>query len=259
MSHFVGHDVSPLALYSRATITCTTSLVTNKCQQNASVFSQEGIGDTALRLIKYHTMKTHGGGGWLCSSSIHVTSALDEVSAQLRALATLPQGRSPRYPLDREDEWAPEPMWTLQRNPLPLSGIDPRLFSLQPVAIPTTLPRLLMLTTNQFFPSATLTGLSCTEDADELPSAITATEFLNTAWINCMLRRVKLIRPSPQLRDCDSEVWDHRVFAAARWYGPSSLSPEGGGTSSAYNHFCGSETEHNNLLLQNVSRFTQIA
>jgi hypothetical protein len=49
------------------------------------------------------------------------------------------------------------------------------------------------------------------------------------------------------------------VFNAARWQSPSSLSPEGGGCSSGYNHFSGSETEPNNLLMQNVGRVAQIA
>jgi hypothetical protein len=51
------------------------------------------------------------------------------VSGQRHApAALLPPGKGPPVPVVQEAGWAPEPVWTqrIEKNPLPLPGIEPR-------------------------------------------------------------------------------------------------------------------------------------
>ena len=56
-----------------------------------------------------------------------------EGSGQLHASAALPLRRAPA-PIEEEDGWTPELVWTIwiTENPLPLPGMEPRI--VQPAA-----------------------------------------------------------------------------------------------------------------------------
>jgi hypothetical protein len=57
-----------------------------------------------------------------------LTSALDRgVWSASRPGRALPPRKGPPVPIRQEVGWAPEPVWTqrLEKNPLPLSGIEP--------------------------------------------------------------------------------------------------------------------------------------
>jgi hypothetical protein len=59
-----------------------------------------------------------------------------EAGGQLHASATLPPAKEPQASIVQEVGWAPEPVWTLWRrkkNLLPLTRIESRPSSLQPL------------------------------------------------------------------------------------------------------------------------------
>jgi hypothetical protein len=64
-----------------------------------------------------------------------------EVSGQLHTLATLPWGKSLRHPLDRRlgGPHGQSGCCGVEKNLLPLLGIEPRPSNPQPIAIPTEL------------------------------------------------------------------------------------------------------------------------
>jgi hypothetical protein len=100
--------------------------------------------------VKQSSPATHHGGVWgerRCSSYSFLTSTLDggEWSA-LSPAALYHRGKSPRYPLDKR-LGGPQSLSGrrgLKKNPLPLSGIEPRLSSPWSDTVLTELPRLPM-------------------------------------------------------------------------------------------------------------------
>jgi hypothetical protein len=64
-----------------------------------------------------------------------------DMNGQFQALATLCLAKESPVPIGQDAEWTPELVWMLEKNLLPLPGIEPWPSSQQPITIPTLMPR----------------------------------------------------------------------------------------------------------------------